>query len=150
MKKIWATEDFEEMSWHDCAIHGFGVAEESNGFGELTFQVDYILEWLNSESGNYEYRIVPVELVFHSVFNLKIEINYESVSAAIQPFSIEGIQKTITLINGTESILWSLEINWPSGIIEFTSSGFTQTEIGTSIVSEKQFLSRLEREKLIA
>jgi hypothetical protein len=151
MKKIWTTENFEEMSWHDCAVHGLLIAEaEEPGCGELTFQVDYILEWLNSSSGNYEFRIVPVELVFHSVFNLKVEINYESVSAAIQPFSIGEIKRETTIQNGIDLTLWSLEIDWPAGLIQFTSSGFTQTEIGNSIVSKGQFLSKLERENLIA
>jgi hypothetical protein len=150
MKKIWTTENFEEMCWHDCAVHGFDIAEEAHGLGELTLQIDYILEWLSSESGSYEFRIVPVELVFYSVFDLKFEINYESVSAAIQPFSIEGIKKEISIVNGVESVFWSLEINWPSGVIEFTSSGFTQTEIGSSTVSKKQFLSKHERKMLIA
>lgn len=149
MKKIWTTSNFEEMSWHDCAVHGFNIAEEDHGLGELTLQIDFILEWLHSESGSYDFRIVPAELVFHSVFNLKMEINYESVSAAIQPFSIEGIKKNTSFVNGVESIFWSLEINWPSGVIEFISSGFTQTELGSSMVSKKQFLSKHEREKLI-
>lgn len=149
MKKIWNTENFEEMSLHDCTVHGFNIAEEDYGFGELTFQIDYILEWLNSESENFKFRIVPVELVFHSVSGLRVDINYESVSAAIQPFSIGAIKKEIVMSNGVESILWNLEINWPSGEIKFYSSGFTQTEIGSSIVSKEQFLTKQERKKLI-
>jgi hypothetical protein len=150
MKNIWTTENFEEMSWHDCAVHGFSVTEGEHGLGELIFQIDYILEWLSSESGNFDFHIVPVELVFHSVSNLKVNIDYESASAATQPFSIGLIQRETVSFNGFESVKWRLEINWPSGEFEFYSSGFTQHEVGDSMVSKKQFLSKQQRKQLIA
>ena len=134
------------MSWHDCAIHGFYITELEHGYGELTLDMDFIFEWIRTESSNLNFCLAPVKLVFHSISSLKVSIDYECVSAAIQPLSIGQIKKENVSLNGSELVKWTIEIDWPSGEIEFYATGFTQAVVGNSVVSKRQFLTKQERE----
>jgi hypothetical protein len=91
--------DFEKMSWHDNAIHGFTIREGDDGCsGELDLDIDYILEWLNTENNNFSFRLAPATLTFYEVTDLIISINYSAATAAFQPMAIhENTQRNFDL-----------------------------------------------------
>lgn len=47
-------DEFNSFQWHDNAIHGFGIVEgEDDCLGELIFDIDFIVEWLNLSNGSH-------------------------------------------------------------------------------------------------
>ena len=64
----WTVTNAESngMSWHDVPIHGILHTPET---GELAFDIDYLVKWLEPEAGSTFYRMwsVPATLVFHDV-----------------------------------------------------------------------------------
>jgi hypothetical protein len=130
----WTTEDFDDMSWHDVHVHGFRIDEsddENAGTAELYLDIDYILRWGVREETGVRFVVAQAMLRFHDVFGLKFCLDYKRVSAGMCAFSLDGIKReVVTYPNGHRSYRWSMEINWPAGLIEFTSPGFTQRLIG--------------------
>lgn len=76
-------DNFEELNWHDNAIHAFRI-RESDVSSELEFDIDHILDWLPDEKGVCSFRLTPATLVFHSVSDLIISINYANAPAVAQ------------------------------------------------------------------
>jgi hypothetical protein len=134
MKTTWTTDDFDELSWHDCHVHGFRLVnirpEEDSA--DLELDIDFILEW----EGHYDYRIAPATLTFHRVFGLRFELDYVSPTAALCAFALDGIKREeVNYAPGYRSFRWRHPINWPKGEVTFESPGFTQKLRGESILS---------------
>jgi hypothetical protein len=91
----WTQDDLDSMSWHDNHVHGLCFFEGKQGTGELELDLDYILEWITpaADSVSFRYRIAPARLRFHDVTDLAIPIDYASTSAAMESFSIDGIER---------------------------------------------------------
>ena len=142
-KAHWTTADFETMSWHDCHVYGFRMEEGEHGTAEVTFDIDFIVEWLCISDRSIEFRVAPATLTFHGVFGLRIELDYAAVSAGMTPFSIAGIERDALDYPG--SFRWRLPINWPSGMITFESPGFTQVLRRAPIRVDRQALLPHER-----
>jgi len=142
----WTSEDFNDLTWHDNHIHGFRVIEGVHGTGELLIDIDFILEWLGADdSGNFRFQIAPADLIFHDVSNLTVSLDYASISAAMGPFSIDGIKKHIEKRERYDATVWTIDINFPAGRISFEGSGFTQTLRGHAITTDQQVLSHEQR-----
>jgi hypothetical protein len=92
----WGTEDFEALSWHDVRIHGVRLERfnEDEGSAELVLDIDYILKWEKSDN-SFLFTVCQAILRFHSVFNLKFELNYAAPSAGMCPFSVSGIEREV-------------------------------------------------------
>ena len=73
----WHTEDFDSLSWHDVHVHGlrFASFDEDEGTTDLALDIDYILKWEKS-ADQFLFTICRAELVFHSAFRLKLELDY--------------------------------------------------------------------------
>jgi hypothetical protein len=143
--------NFEELNWHDNAIHGFHIREgEDNCNGELDFDIDYILEWIAPVDNTFSFRVAPAILTFHDVSDLIISINYASATAAVQPMTIHEIHREVkNYQNGYSSFNWKVEINWPpQSFFTFSSSSFSQTIYGQQIISGAQYLQPSERNRL--
>lgn len=143
MKLMYSTEDFETIHWHDNTIHAFNIIEGDDGCsGDLRLDIDFIAEWMPPVDGRYQFKVSPADLIFHNVTGLKISIDYDSCSAALQPPTIHEIHRTpITYPNGYKSFKWDIEINWPrNSSISFDSTGFTQAQRKEAIFSESQSL----------
>jgi hypothetical protein len=74
-KLVWTERDFDQMSWHDCRLHGIGFIDDFNPhLHELRLDIDYILKWCegtgSDESGFW---ISPATLVFDA-FEDHVEI----------------------------------------------------------------------------
>ena len=145
----WTTEDFDDMSWHDAHVHAFRIVEseeKSAGTAELYLDIDYILEWVKSEDGGLRFVVAQATLQFHDVLGLKFSLDYAKVEAGMCAFSIDGIERQIIRYpNGHAEYKWIMSINWPSGFIEFTSSGFTQRLVGDIVRDSGQSLASEQR-----
>lgn len=139
----WTDADFEELSWHDNHVHGITINSAATVFGELILDLDFIVEWVCAPGGSCDFRIAPATLTFREVTDLKIAIDYASVSASVCPFSIAGIKRTPR--DSGRSFDWAIEVNWPRGEISFQASGFRQTLRGPVRVSSEQRLAAADR-----
>ena len=148
MTLTWTDADFDSLEWHDVHIHGFHVLEGEHGTGELWLDLDYILEWVGpcGAGDGYQFRIAPAILKFRDVTSLRFSLDYATPTAAMGPFSIDGIErKPISYGNGCGSYRWTLAINWPAGEITFDSPGFSQSLTGAAIETDSQQLDEAQR-----
>ena len=143
----WTQDDFDSISWHDNHVHGLRFFEGEHGTGELEFDLDYILEWLTPVAGavSYRYRVAPARLRFRDVTNLAISIDYASASAAMGPFSIDGIERRVEQRRYSPAVCWRIPVNFPPGEIRFEASGFEQSLIADGLLVDRQWLTPAER-----
>jgi len=144
------TDQFDDLGWHDNAIHGFGIAEEDDGCsGQLTLDIDHILEWIPPADGEqrFSFVVAPAQLVFHEVTGLVIAVDYASCSAALQPMTIDDIRRDVVAYpNGYSSFSWKIELNWPpDGFISFHSPRMSQTLTKEPVRSTAQWLLPAQR-----
>jgi len=146
-RRRWTTADFEELSWHDCAVHGLSIlkGDDEYGSGELVLDLDFIVEWLRVGEGQLRFRVAPATLTFHDVSELKIAIDYQG--AAMTPLSLHGIERGIVEQPGATSFQgWRLELNWPfNSSITFGGSGFTQVLRREPLLIDGQQLTVAQR-----
>lgn len=140
----WSQTEFDAMSWHDCHVHSIRVIEGQHGCGELQLDIDYILEW-RQDRANYKFLLVPTKLSFLEVFCLRVNIDWSATSAAMGPFSISGIERSIERRQNHTATVWRLPINWPAGEIAFEATGFLQRSWGREVLSESQVLQPEQR-----
>lgn len=143
MLQRWTTDNFDNLGWHDCHIHGFRLAEAhaDRGTAELEFDIDYILEWLRQDDARFRFRLAPATLTFHDVYALRVTLDYASPGAGMTPFAIDEIEREpVTHHPGDTRFRWRLPINWPAGEITFESTGFTQILRGEPIEHDAQSL----------
>ena len=143
---MWTDADFDEMSWHDNHVHGLHIRTGQYGAGELTLDIDYIVEWMCPAQDAVAFRLAPADLIFHDVTNLRIEIDYAVVTASMTPFSMAGISKSPTA-HGTGH-RWTIDVNWPRGSIGFEAAGFRQTLRAPAVVRSEQWLEAADRDDL--
>ena len=143
---MFSTEDFENIHWHDNAIHGFHILE-GDTCGEVVFDIDYITEWLPPVNDAFSFRGAPSDLTFHEVSDLVVSVNYAAASAAVQPMTIREIHReVVNYPNGYSSFAWEIELNWPpNSFFKFCSNGFTQIQRMEPVTTGAQYLSPLER-----
>jgi hypothetical protein len=130
MKRLWTDADFPSLSWHDNSVHAFRVIEGKDGAGELIFDIDHILEWINSDK-RYDFLVAPAELRFRDVSDLRMTLDYPRTSAALGPFSLDRIDLD-------QSNHWTLKVSWPVEEISFSATGFSQRLTGEPVVSSSQ------------
>jgi len=149
MKRTWNDTDFDEMSWHDNAVHGLRLIEGKYGCGDIVLDLDHILEWLPSETGGFQFRIAPAELTFHDASSLRVSLDYAAASATLSPFSIHQIRfEPMSYVGGAQGRRWTIEVNWPKGEVTFEAPRFTQVLTGSATLSECQHLSAEQRRQL--
>src|SRR5216684_2393476 len=56
--------------------------------------------------------------------SLKVAIDYATPTAALSPFTIDRIDRTVERRPRYNAVLWTLPINWPTGEITFEAAGF--------------------------
>lgn len=150
--------DFEKMSWHDCHVWRIeflvGEPDEDDWTGDLSFGLDFIVEWLPGRDGRFEFKVAPATLVFHGVTDPRIGIDWGSsgFQSSIHDVSIGEI--TREQVHNQKVYLdrpyyqWTINLNWPNGgTICFGAVGYTQTLLSEPIMSVKQRLSLKERSR---
>ena len=147
----WTTDDFDGLSWHDVHVYGFQLDtfKPDDGVADLILDIDYILEWKNTEEG-FMFTVCQAVLRFHEVFMLNMKLDYATSTAGMCPIRIDKIERLLLEYpGGSTSYHWKIEVNWPPGIIEFDALGFTQTLIGQPVVSDDQALPQETRQRKI-
>jgi hypothetical protein len=120
----WTDEEFAFLSWHDNTIHGFLLIAGESGAGQLVFDIDHILEWRPNDDLGFSFLVAPATLTFRDVSSLKVSIDYATPTAALSPFTIDRIDRTVEKRQRANAVLWTLPINWPAGEITFEAAGF--------------------------
>lgn len=148
----WSTEDFAQMSWHDVHAHGLALENfnSEDGSADLVLDIDFITEWLPDVPG-YKFNVCRAELRFERVFGLNLTLDYKGPSAGMCPFSIAEIERDeVTYPNGSRSFKWRLNLNWPSGSIQFEAPAFKQRLVGNPRLQSQQWLSPEHRTRIDA
>ena len=86
----WTQDDFESLSWHDNRIHAIAFTCPGDGYDyNLTFDIDYIVEWIKTPNGSFRFVVAPAMLVFCQARNILIEarLNYR------EPPTIDRIER---------------------------------------------------------
>ena len=132
-RERWTTVDFDDLSWHDNAIHGFRIVEGEHGAGYLIFDIDHILVW-HREGSTFRFAVAPAFLRFTGAHDLRMTIDYVACNAGLQPPQIEQIQREEVLFpNGYRGHRWCIVLNWPSGEFSFFADGFEMTLWGKTM-----------------
>jgi hypothetical protein len=144
--QTWTNADFDAMSWHDVHVHGFRLVDfqPENGTADLAFDLDYIMEWIAGQPDQaFRFKVAQGSLRFHDVFGLRVTLDYKAPRAGMTPFSLDGISRR--KLDDGSGYAWELEVNWPSGKIEFEASGFTQSLVGPVLTQGGQSLAAKDR-----
>ena len=129
----WTTADFDDLSWHDNAIHGFRIVEVEHGAGDLVFDIDHILAW-QQEGSTFRFSVAPAFLRFTGTHDLQMTIDYVACSAGLQPPQIETIEREEVMFpNGHRGLRWRILLNWPAGEFSFFADGFEMALWGRTV-----------------
>jgi hypothetical protein len=122
-KIVWAEEDFDQMDWHDSAIHGISFLADS---WELVFDIDYLLEWVSEEAvgSTVDFWVAPATLVFEGVNGLKT--NFEIWTGSPLTPSIMNISRSNQRESNLAGNPWKWTIQFERGQMEFHATGFKQ------------------------
>jgi hypothetical protein len=142
-RKIFFTEDFTKLKWHDCKVYGFAFDDTNYKF---YLDIDFIVEWIspkNDEEG-YKFRVAPATLVFSNTWdvtfdidtNLSLEINNVLMS---NPHDAKNKEVVVSKLEYD----WHIELQ--QGDIFFKSIGFELYLRKPSILLDSQTLGLEER-----
>jgi hypothetical protein len=132
--------DFDQMSWHDCAVHALAVEPAPSAPGQLLVDLDYIVEWLcpTPSANSFSFLICPATLIFDEAWDLSGTINLQEFSFEL---SLNALERSGPDEHG--AFEWTLLGH------EFTltlgATGFTQYLRRRPIESPHQRLSIAER-----
>jgi hypothetical protein len=138
----WTDEEFAFLSWHDNTVHGFLLISGESGAGALVFDIDHILEWRPNDERGFSFLVAPATLTFRDVSSLRVSIDYATPTAALSPFTIDRIDRTVEKRQRYNAVLWTLPINWPAGEITFEAAGFVMELRAAPLSSRSMSLSR--------
>src|SRR3989304_4763131 len=72
----WTDLDFESLSWHDNVVHGIRLRNPHEGYDyDLVFDIDHILEWIETPSRFFQFIVAPATLTFRGVDKLKFNLD---------------------------------------------------------------------------
>jgi hypothetical protein len=152
-KKIYTTDDFETMSWHDNLIRGFAFHRDFNNenskfISDFVLNIDFIVEWLCTPNQQCQFKISPATLTFHDVTDLYIHIDpgrktYQSVIDDLTIHNIERIpMEDQKVCLDRPYYLWTIHLDLmmssPGSQITFGASGFTQKLLKAPILCDDQ------------
>jgi hypothetical protein len=140
-RRIWTEADFEQMGWHDCAVHALAFRPERF---ELRLDLDYILRWIapTEPGGPFTFRLAPATLVFHNVSEATVDL---------QPWT--GALPTLDALTRADPqptpngrlVTWSWELDGHEGAIRLRATGYTQALRAAPRVAPEQRLTWEER-----
>lgn len=156
MSEAVSGPDFDEMSWHDNIVYGlqFQVGDASQGdwLHDLSFDIDYIAEWVPSgeqggEPGGVRFRVAPATLTFHDVTDLRLAVDFGDSDCrnAINNLSIATITRAVVddkqRFPEQDYYRYRIELSLPQGgEITFGARGFTQALRAEPVLLDEQWL----------
>jgi hypothetical protein len=133
-----------------------GDPDEDDWTSDLVLRLDFIIEWLCGVGQPAEFRVAPVELVFHGVTDPHVSApwNEPLYQAALYLPAIDRIErepvKDQRVFLDRAYHLWRIRLNRPSdGEIRFGAVGFTQTQLGEPLLTARQHLTMRERDRAL-
>ena len=119
----WTDADFGEMGWHDCYIHAFAAAPETD---EFLLDIDYIVRWENRGSarneGFFTVWVTPATLVFHNAAAVEVHVGPGQGGMAI--LDLERTDEQLT--PGGAMIDWRWSAFGVGGHFSLRATGYTQ------------------------
>lgn len=77
-KRIYNENDYLENLWHDNKVYSLVFNDEKNK-SRFKIEIDFILEWIYSDDQkSIKTWQIPAILIFNNVFDLKINLGWES------------------------------------------------------------------------
>lgn len=138
--QTFTEQNFDELGFHDCHVHGWGIAEAAEGLGTLTLDIDYITAWEQPGDGTFTFLVAPATLVFVDVYLLVLAVNYTSF--CVKPFSIDGIERE----SYADGYRYRIEIGEPlDSLISFCGNRFRMAFRAPPIRSTSQCLAPAAR-----
>lgn len=140
----WTNADFDSLSWHDCTIHSIGLDQDGDYQSDLVIDLDFLLEWLPTPEGAFQFRLAPALLRFHNVDKLVIRtlLDYK------QPMEISEITRFLRDDPGYANFHWIIKLHTYPGRenqIEFDATGFSQELTAQPVLTHRQSLHLDER-----
>ena len=143
--------DFDAMSWHDNTVYGlsFDIGDASLGDWrrDLSFDIDYIAEWVPSGEQRARFRVAPATLTFHQVTDLRIAVDFgdSDGNMAINNLAIANVTRTAVddkqRFPDQDYYRYRIELNLPQGgEIAFGARGFTQVLRAEPVLLDEQWL----------
>ena len=123
-KSVWTQDDLEEMSWHDCRVHGIGMVDDFEPhLHEFRLDIDYIFKWPGFCDGSEEqgFWVSPATLVFENPVEMSIKIS-DWLDTYILNVTRTGPHKSSDL---EPQWVWQFDLS-SGGRIKITSAKFTQ------------------------
>ncbi|MGO9507692.1 MAG: hypothetical protein ACLPXZ_10225 [Mycobacterium sp.] len=139
-KTVWTDADFDQMSWHDCAVHALAVEPAPPYPGRLLVDLDYIVEWVcpTAPSNAFAFWICPATLAFDQAWDLVGDIN-------LQGFSFELALNALARSGPDEHDAFEWTLVGHEFTLTLGAAGFTQYLRCPPIQSPRQRLSLEER-----
>ena len=141
-KKIWTQDDFENMGWHDNAVHAVALEYAPPWPGRVLLDIDYIVEWVgpDDDGDHFRFWICPATLVFDEASDFTTEVDLTGRSFEL---SLDEVVRSQPDDYGRRT--WQLIGHEFSMAV--VASGFTQYLRSAPILSNRQRLEREEREE---
>jgi hypothetical protein len=81
-KAVYTDADFDQMCWHDCAVHALALETTPHHPGRLLVDLDYIVEWVCPipPATTYSFWLCPATLVFDQAWDFISDINLKGLS----------------------------------------------------------------------
>ena len=76
-KTTWTEADFDEMGWHDAALHAIAIEPALPHPGRLVLDIDYIVRWEppTPPASNFTFWLCPATLVFDHASDLVADLD---------------------------------------------------------------------------
>jgi hypothetical protein len=120
-KTMWSDADFDQMGWHDNAVHAVALEPAGPYPGRLLVDLDYILTWEQPTTAEttVTFWVSPATLVFERASDLMASIDLEGSSFQL---SLDAIDRSGPVEHG--AFAWTLDGHNFSIIL--IATGFTQ------------------------
>ncbi len=127
---------FNDLDWYDCRVYRLDIPDENNQF---KLDIDFIFKWEKNEGEVSGVWVSPCDLIFKSVNNLKIDIDFDN---SMFLFIKEITRRNKRLSKNGVAVLWDYRVDFDNGVISFTSSGYEQITKVQPVFSDSQDLNR--------
>jgi hypothetical protein len=144
-KSVWSAADFDQMGWHDAAIHGLALHTEGESetlLSRLLVDLDYIVRWVHPvpPDGYFSFWVSPATLVFDDVWDLEADIDCKGVVPGLEIADLHRLMPD----DGRNNLpRWHIEGH--AFDMRFRASGYHQYLRRAPVLIPRQSLSLAER-----
>ena len=139
----WTDADYESLSLHDCAVHGFAANAERY---TVLLDIDYVSEWLDPipPSKYFRFKIAPATLAFQNATVERLEVDSPQGRWSIDQLRREDA-KRLDGPAGTVLTEWRYTVDGHDGALVVRATGFRLSLRGSPVLAKSQWLTWDER-----